>query len=40
MYVNGDTNKRGKICFIGEVGFAKGDFAGIALDLPMGAIIF
>ncbi|CAL8129671.1 unnamed protein product [Orchesella dallaii] len=36
VYVNGDTSKRGKITFIGDVGFAKGEFAGISLDLPVG----
>lgn len=39
VYVNGDPAKRGKICFIGEVDFAKGDFAGVALDLPMGTSV-
>lgn len=38
VYVNGDGNKRGKICYIGEVAFAKGEFAGIALDKPDGKL--
>lgn len=36
VYVNGDPNKRGKIVYIGEVAFAKGEFVGITLDKPIG----
>lgn len=39
MYVNGDVTKRGKICYIGELSFAKGEFAGIALDKPSGTYV-
>jgi len=40
VFVNGDPDKRGKICYIGNVAFASGEFAGIALDLPNGEILF
>lgn len=40
VYVNGDATKRGKICCIGEVEFAKGDFAGVVLDLPIGNFLY
>ncbi|CAL8113852.1 unnamed protein product [Orchesella dallaii] len=36
VYVNGEGDYRGKICFIGEVHFAKGEFAGVVLDHPVG----
>lgn len=36
VYVNGDLSKKGKICYVGEVAFAKGEFAGIVLDKPVG----
>lgn len=32
--------KRGKIAFIGETQFGKGDWAGIALDEPTGNLTF
>jgi hypothetical protein len=37
VFVNGDGDKRGKICYIGDVAFAAGEFAGIALDKPNGS---
>lgn len=36
IYINGEGDWRGKICFLGSVQFAKGDWAGVALDHPMG----
>jgi len=36
VYINGEGDWRGKLCFIGQVHFAKGDWAGVALDHPMG----
>jgi len=36
VYVNGEGDYRGKICYIGEVHFAKGEFAGVVLDHPVG----
>lgn len=38
VYVNGDVTKKGKIAYIGEVAFAKGEFAGIALDKAGGKL--
>lgn len=40
VYVHGDVTKRGKVCYIGELSFAKGEFAGIALDKPSGMHLF
>lgn len=31
-----DGNKHGRIAYIGEVHFAKGDMAGVHLDAPIG----
>jgi len=36
IYVNGEGDYRGKICYLGEVHFAKGEFAGVSLDHPLG----
>ncbi|ODM89360.1 Restin [Orchesella cincta] len=36
VYVNGEGDYRGKICYLGEVHFAKGEFAGVVLDHPVG----
>lgn len=36
VYVNGEGDYRGKLSFIGEVHFAKGEFAGVVLDHPLG----
>jgi len=34
--VGGEGDWRGRICYIGEVHFAKGEWAGVALDHPLG----
>lgn len=36
VYINGEGDWRGKVCFLGNVHFAKGEWAGVALDHPMG----
>jgi len=36
VFVSGETTRRGRIAFLGDVHFAKGEFAGVVLDLPLG----
>ncbi len=38
VYINGEGDWRGKVTFLGNVHFAKGEWAGVALDHPMGII--
>src|SRR5689334_5006096 len=36
VYLNGEGDWRGRVVYLGDVHFAKGDWAGVSLDHPMG----